>query len=94
MALREALQRGTPVLLEPIMAVEVTMPADSATAVIRDLEVRGRVQSQDMRGDDAVVHAQAGLVNLVGYEDALRLLARRTRDFSDPVRSLRPCAAI
>jgi translation elongation factor EF-G len=79
--LREALQRAIPVLLEPIMAVEVTTPADSKTAVIRDLEARGRVRSQEMRDDDAVVHAESGLVNLLGYENALRSLTRGRATF-------------
>jgi elongation factor G len=81
MALREALQLGTPVLLEPIMAVEVTTPAGSEAAVIRDLEARGSVQSRDMRGDEAVVRAEARLVTLLGYEDVLRLLTRGRATF-------------
>jgi elongation factor G len=76
MGLRETLQKAGPVLIEPIMAVEVTTPSDGKAAVVRDLESRGSIQKQEMRGDDAVVHAIARLANLLGYEHALSRLTR------------------
>ena len=52
MALREALQKGGPVLLEPIMKVEVVTPEDYTGSVIGDLNSRrGQIQGQDMRGN-------------------------------------------
>src|SRR5262249_19687913 len=51
-ALREALQKGGPVLLEPIMKVEVVTPEDYTGSVIGDLNSRrGQIQGQDMRGN-------------------------------------------
>src|SRR5207302_7247272 len=51
MALREALREGNPVLLEPIMKVEVVTPEDYTGSVIGDVNSRrGHIQGQDMRG--------------------------------------------
>jgi elongation factor G len=70
---REALQRGKSVLLEPIMKVEVVMPADCARAIIDDLKLRrARITNQDTRGDTVVVNAMAPLMNMFGYVNALR----------------------
>jgi elongation factor G len=75
-ALREALQQGAPILLQPIMTAEVTMPADIAATVMRDLALRGRIHQETRRGDDAVVRATAALANMLGYANALHSLSR------------------
>src|SRR5215469_14600996 len=61
-AMREALQRGGPVLLEPIMKVEVVTPEDYTGSVIGDLNSRrGQIQGQDMRGNANVISAMVPL---------------------------------
>src|SRR5262249_57551844 len=64
-ALREALQKGSPVLLEPIMKVEVVTPEDYTGSVIGDLNSRrGQIQGQDMRGNANVINAMVPLANM------------------------------
>jgi elongation factor G len=77
MALREALQRGGPVLLEPIMKAEVVTPEDCTGAVIRDLNSRrGEMQRQDRRGNANVITAMVPLANIFFYLDTLRSMSQ------------------
>lgn len=70
---REALQRAGPVLLEPIVKVEVETPAGFADVIGKDLELRrGQITGQDMRDDTVVIHAWVPLMNMFGYVGALR----------------------
>jgi elongation factor G len=70
---REALQKAGPVLLEPIMKVEVVTPEDCAAPVIRDLKLRrGEIIGQDMRDDSVVIDATVPLMNLFDYVSPLR----------------------
>ena len=72
-ALREALVKGSSVLLEPIMKVEVVTPEDYTGSVIGDLNSRrGQIQGQDMRGTANVVNAMVPLANMFGYVNNLR----------------------
>jgi elongation factor G len=76
-ALREALQKGGSVLLEPVMKVEVVTPEDYTGAVIGDLNARrGHVQGQDMRGNAIIIHAMVPLANMFGYINALRSMTQ------------------
>ncbi|WP_342361918.1 elongation factor G [Terrarubrum flagellatum] len=71
--LREALQEGKCVLLEPIMKVEVVTPEEYTGSVIGDLNSRrGQIQGQDMRGNAVVVNAMVPLMNMFGYVSNLR----------------------
>jgi elongation factor G len=73
MALREALREGNPVLLEPIMKVEVVTPEDYLGDVIGDLNSRrGQIQGTDSRGNAQVVEAMVPLANMFGYVNELR----------------------
>jgi elongation factor G len=73
LALKEAAKRATPVLLEPIMAVEVTTPDEFLGTVIGDLSSRrGRVESQEPRGNALVVQASVPLASMFGYATDLR----------------------
>ena len=73
LAAKEAAKRAKPVLLEPIMAVEVTTPDDFLGTVIGDLSSRrGRVESQDERGNIKVVLASVPLSSMFGYATDLR----------------------
>jgi elongation factor G len=72
-ALREALQKGGSVLLEPIMKVEVVTPEEYTGSVIGDLNSRrGQIQGQDMRGNANVISAMVPLANMFGYVNTLR----------------------
>ena len=75
-ALREALMKAGPVLLEPIMRLEVTTPADDVASVIGDLNFRrAHIESQDVRDDTTVIRALVPLATMLGYVNALRSLA-------------------
>ena len=76
-ALREALQKGGSVLLEPIMKVEVVTPEDYVGSVIGDLNSRrGQIQGQDMRGNAKVINAMVPLANMFGYVNTLRSMSQ------------------
>jgi elongation factor G len=82
-ALREALQKGKPVLLEPIMKVEVVTPEDYTGSVISDLNSRrGQIQGQDMRSNANVVSAMVPLVNMFGYFSNLRFMSQGRASFT------------
>jgi elongation factor G len=82
-ALREALQKGGPALLEPIMKVEVVTPEDYTGGVIGDLNSRrGQIQGQDMRGNANVVTAMVPLANMFGYVNNLRSMSQGRATFT------------
>jgi len=74
MAFREGCQKASPVLLEPIMAVEVVTPADYMGAVTGDLSSRrGMIQAmEDGIGGVKIVRAEVPLAEMFGYSTALR----------------------
>src|SRR5208283_2249480 len=82
-ALREALQKGGPVLLEPVMKVEVVTPEEYTGSVIGDLNSRrGQIQGQDMRGNAVVVNAMVPLANMFGYVNQLRSFSQGRANFT------------
>jgi elongation factor G len=73
LALKEAAKRANPVLLEPIMAVEVVTPQDFIGDVIGDLSRRrGHVEGQEPRGNAVAVKASVPLSEMFGYATDLR----------------------
>jgi elongation factor G len=73
MALKKAARTAKPVLLEPIMAVEVVTPEDYMGDVIADLSSRrGKVEGMEQRGGAQVVRAQVPLAEMFGYATDLR----------------------
>jgi elongation factor G len=73
MGFKKACRAARPVLLEPIMAVEVVTPDDYLGDVIGDLSSRrGRVEGMDQRGATHVVRAQVPLSDMFGYATDLR----------------------
>jgi elongation factor G len=73
MGFKEAARKATPVLLEPIMAVEVVTPEDYMGDVIGDLNSRrGRVGQMEQRGANQVVNAEVPLSEMFGYSTDLR----------------------
>jgi elongation factor G len=82
-ALREGLQKGGSVLLEPIMKVEVVTPEEYTGSVIGDLNSRrGQIQGQDMRGNANVVNAMVPLANMFGYVNTLRSMSQGRATFT------------
>jgi elongation factor G len=82
-ALREAMQKGSPVLLEPIMKVEVVTPEDYTGSVIGDLNSRrGQIHGQDMRGNANVINAMVPLANMFGYVSNLRSMSQGRATFT------------
>ncbi|HEX2430063.1 MAG TPA: elongation factor G [Aestuariivirgaceae bacterium] len=76
-ALREALQKSAPVLLEPIMKVEVVTPEEYLGSVIGDLNSRrGQIAGTDSRGNAQVVSAMVPLANMFGYVNNLRSMSQ------------------
>ncbi|MGW4421702.1 elongation factor G [Streptosporangium sp. NPDC004631] len=73
MAFKEAARRADAVILEPMMAVEVTTPEDYMGDVIGDLNGRrGQIQAMDERGGNRVVNALVPLSEMFGYVGDLR----------------------
>jgi elongation factor G len=73
MAIKKATRAAKPVLLEPVMAVEVVTPEDYMGDVIGDLSSRrGRVEGMDQRGNAQVIRAQVPLADMFGYATDLR----------------------
>ncbi|GAA1821331.1 elongation factor G [Actinomadura chokoriensis] len=73
LAVKEAVRRASPVLLEPVMTVEVTTPEDHLGAVIGDLNGRrGRVEGTGERSGARVVRALVPLAEMFGYVGDLR----------------------
>ena len=73
MAFKDAMQKGAPVLLEPIMKVEVTMPEEYMGDVIGDVNSRrGQVEGMDDLGGGKIVRAHVPLAEMFGYATDLR----------------------
>ncbi|WP_407050637.1 elongation factor G [Methyloraptor flagellatus] len=72
-AFREGLQKANPVLLEPVMKVEVVTPEEYLGSVIGDLNSRrGQIAGTDTRGNAQIVNAMVPLANMFGYVNTLR----------------------
>jgi elongation factor G len=77
MAIQEGARKANPVLLEPVMAVEVVTPEDFLGDVIGDLSRRrGKVQGQDQRGNALAVQAYVPLGEMFGYATELRSMTQ------------------
>jgi elongation factor G len=77
MALKEGVRRSKPVLLEPVMDVEVVTPSDYMGDLIGDLSSRrGRIGGMADRGDAQVIGASVPLGEMFGYSTTLRSLSQ------------------
>ena len=73
MALREGARRADPVLLEPMMQIEVVTPEDYMGDVISDLTARrGKIERMDQRGPNQAIRALVPLAEMFGYATELR----------------------
>jgi elongation factor G len=80
---RETFLRSKPVLLEPIMKVEVEVPTEFRGSVTGDLSSRrGMVTSAELRGTDTVVTAEIPLATMFGYSTDLRSMTQGKGTFS------------
>ncbi|HET9898084.1 MAG TPA: elongation factor G [Streptosporangiaceae bacterium] len=83
MAFKKAAARADPVLLEPVMAVEVTTPEDYMGEVIGDLNSRrGQIQSMEERAGSRVVTANVPLSEMFGYVGDLRSRTQGRANYS------------
>jgi len=77
MALKEATQRAKPVLLEPLMRVEVVVPEEFMGSVTGDLHSRrGRVESTETRLSSAIIQCNVPLSEMFGYSTDLRSMTQ------------------
>ncbi len=88
MAIQEAIKKAQPVLLEPIMKVEVVTPEESLGTVVGDLNSkRGQIQEMGARGNVKTVRALVPLAEMFGYATNLRSLtqgrASSTMEFAE-----------
>jgi len=83
MAIQDAARKANPVLLEPVMAVEVVTPEDFLGDVIGDLSRRrGKVQGQDQRGNALAVQAFVPLGEMFGYATELRSMTQGRANYT------------
>ena len=83
MAFKEAANQATPVLLEPMMKVEVVVPQDYMGDVLGDLNSRrGRVGNLEPRGSSQVITAYVALEEMFGYATTLRSLTQGRASYS------------
>ncbi len=83
MAFKEAARKAKPVLLEPVMAVEVTVPEDYMGTVIGDLNSRrGRIEGMEMVGGVQAIKATVPLSTMFGYATNLRGSTQGRGNFS------------
>ncbi|MFV3129790.1 elongation factor G [Niveispirillum sp. KHB5.9] len=82
-ALREGLAKARPVLLEPVMKVEVVTPDDYLGDVIGDLNSRrGHILGLDRRGNAQVIDARVPLATMFGYVNTLRSISQGRAQYS------------
>ncbi len=80
---KEAARRADPVLLEPIMSVEVTTPEDYMGAVMGDLSSRrGRIEGMETRHGEQVITAKVPLANMFGYSTDLRSMSQGRANYT------------
>ncbi len=83
MALKEAAQKASPAILEPVMHVEVTMPEQFLGDVIGDINSRrGHIESMDSRSSTQVVRARVPLAEMFGYATDLRSMTQGRASYS------------
>jgi elongation factor G len=73
MAVKHAAEKAKPVLLEPVMSVEVVVPEEYMGDVIGDLNSRrGRIEGMELRGTSQIIKSLVPLAEMFGYATELR----------------------
>jgi len=81
--LRDGFKMAGPVLLEPIMKVEVVSPEEYLGSVIGDLNSRrGQIMGTDTRGNAQIVNATVPLANMFGYVNTLRSMSQGRANYT------------
>ena len=82
-AFKDAMKNAKPILLEPIMKVEVSTPEDYQGELMGDLNRRrGHIQGMETRGNACVIQAFVPLENMFGYSTDMRSLSSGRADYS------------
>ena len=82
-AVRSGLKLGRPVLLTPLMSVEISVPDENAGSVVGDLSSRGaRIDGVDADGTQSIVRATAAMTSMFGYSTKLRSITGGRGTFS------------
>jgi elongation factor G len=82
-ALKEASKKATPILLEPIMKVEVTTPEEYQGDLLGDLNRRrGKIQSIEAKNNSTILYAEVPLAEMFGYATAIRSLSKGRAAYS------------
>ncbi len=82
-AFREAMQKAGPILLEPIMKVEVTCPEDFQGDVVGDLNRRrGQINTIESKNNAAIIHANVPLETMFGYATDVRSITKGRASYS------------
>jgi elongation factor G len=83
MAFKEAARKASPVLLEPVMAVEVVTPEDYAGVIMGDLSSRrGRIEGMEHRAGSQVISAMVPLSEMFGYATQMRSNTQGRAEYS------------
>jgi len=83
MALKDGAKRASPVLLEPIMRIDVTSPKDYVGDVMGDLmRRRGKIENQEDKGNVTIIHGHIPLKEMFGYATTLRSLSQGRATYS------------
>ena len=83
MAFKEAARRASPVLLEPVMSVEVVTPEDYAGAIMGDLSSRrGRIEGMEHRAGSQVIKSIVPLAEMFGYATHMRSSTQGRAEYS------------
>ncbi len=83
MAFKEAARKASPVLLEPVMSIEVVVPEDFMSAIIGDLNSRrGRIEGMEHRAGSQVIKAFVPLSEMFGYATQMRSLTQGRATYS------------
>ena len=82
-AMRDAFKKATPILMEPVMAVECAMPEQFQGDIMGDLNRRrGKIKEIKTRGILSIVEAEVPLAEMFGYSTAIRSLSSGRADYS------------
>lgn len=83
MAFKEAARKANPVILEPLMSIDVVTPEDFAGVIMADLSFRrGRIEGMEIRAGSLVISAIVPLVELIGYATYMRSSTRGRASYS------------
>jgi elongation factor G len=91
LALRDAVRRAAPTLLEPVMRLEIVAPDEHMGDVLNDINGRrGRITGLKAFEDSQIIHAEVPLAEMFGYSTSLRSLSRGRASYSMEPHSFEP----